>query len=95
MNIHLFQILPAATDATDTGDAGFTPLANPDAGAWGDIAALRRFFQDQAIDDLDCYAFVPRDFTPQTGLDAARVRLGDPEQQRIVEGFRRLALLPG
>ncbi|WP_432240066.1 hypothetical protein [Herbaspirillum robiniae] len=74
MNIHLFQILPAAVDAGDTGDAGFTPLANPDAGAWGDIAALRRFFQEQAIDDLDCYAFVPRDFTAQTGLDAARVR---------------------
>jgi hypothetical protein len=68
MNIHLFQI------GQTVADAGFLPLANPEPGAWGDFAALRRFFHDQAIDDQDCYAFVPRDFTAQTGLDAARVR---------------------
>ncbi|MCA1326244.1 hypothetical protein [Herbaspirillum sp. alder98] len=71
MNIHLFQICP---DATDAGDEGFTPLPNLDSQDWGDIVALRRFFQDQVVDDLDCYAFVGRDFATRTGLDAARVR---------------------
>lgn len=70
MNIHLFQICP---DSGDAGDAGFTPLANPESGAWGDFAAIRGFFHTQAVDDEHWYAFVPRGFVAQTGLSAARL----------------------
>lgn len=70
MNFHLFQI---CADSADHGDVGFMPLANPEPGAWGDFAAIRRFFHTQAIDDEHWYAFVPRDFIAQTGLSAARL----------------------
>ncbi|KAF1043697.1 MAG: hypothetical protein GAK35_02074 [Herbaspirillum frisingense] len=70
MTIHLFQI---CADTADHGDTGFTPLANPEPGAWGDFAAIRRFFHEQAVDDEHWYAFVPRNFSAQTGLTAARI----------------------
>lgn len=68
MNIHLFQVCP---NTADRGDPGFLPLANPEPGAWGDFAAVRRFFLEQEIDDQAGYAFVPRDFAARTGIDAA------------------------
>ncbi|MBB5390102.1 MULTISPECIES: hypothetical protein [unclassified Herbaspirillum] len=70
MNIHLFQICP---DGGDAGDAGFTPLANPASDTWGDFAAIRGFFHAQAVDEEHWYAFVPRDFIAQTGLNAAHL----------------------
>lgn len=65
MNLHLFQIVPAAQ-----GASGFTILPPEPRTNWGDYAAIRAYFSGAEVDEDALYGFFPSDFVEQTGLRA-------------------------
>ncbi|WP_034296367.1 hypothetical protein [Herbaspirillum sp. RV1423] len=66
MNIHLYQ-------TSRIVEAGFMALPPGGREDWGDYAAIRAYFMDEAVDDEALYGFFSEGFGAQTGMGPERI----------------------
>ncbi|WP_050476265.1 hypothetical protein [Herbaspirillum rhizosphaerae] len=69
MNIYLYQIARNA----DTGFMALPREGSDGREDWGDYAAIRAYFMNEAVDEEALYGFVPADFVQKTGLGAEQI----------------------
>ncbi len=72
---HLYQLRPRG-QSRSAAETGFTPIAAVDRehSDWGGYGPIKRFLLGTTLEEESYYGFLPPDFQPLTGLDAAAVR---------------------